>query len=99
MWEKFYVGTGLVPVLTLMRTATRAVPTSTTLDSIYHFYELSNSLPVPALKILATLSYGSVNRKRVALRKIILDEHRGSPLQKTGQPQGVAPTEKSGFKK
>ena len=41
-WEKFYVGTGLVPVLTLMRTATRAVPTSTTPDSIYHFYELSN---------------------------------------------------------
>jgi hypothetical protein len=41
--ENLSVGTGLVPVLTLMRTATRAVPTSTTPDSIYHFYELSNS--------------------------------------------------------
>jgi hypothetical protein len=41
---KSYVGTGLVPVLSPIRTATRAVPTLTTQDSIWHFQELSNNL-------------------------------------------------------
>jgi len=44
LWRSFYVGTGLVPVLTLIRTATRAVPTTISshwLQRVRYFFNSS----------------------------------------------------------